>query len=166
MWNEVGRPTFAGDALTPVSRIGKAIPILTHFVARALKRGTAVFPNPPEQPIRAELFSVERLEQHGESLAAAKRIAPTLLSDPRLTRRLRDNDMVLRAAYRTIASAVYEERTIASLRDLARSAAGLLSQLLKLADGPLKAYPRVFGLAWAFIAHTDSRFDAQMLCSF
>ena len=27
-------------------------------------------------------------------------------------------------------------------------------------------YPRVFGLAWAFVAHTDSRFDAEMLCRF
>ena len=27
-------------------------------------------------------------------------------------------------------------------------------------------YPRVFGLAWAFVAHTDSHFDADMLCRF
>ncbi len=26
--------------------------------------------------------------------------------------------------------------------------------------------PRVFGVAWAFIAHTDSRFDTEMLCRF
>ena len=155
---------------------------MTHFVARAFKRGTAVFPNPPEEPIRAELFSVERLEQHGESLAAAQRIVPTLLSDRRLTRRLRDNDRVLRAAYQTIALAVSEERTITPAadwlvdnfhvvdeqvyeirRDLPR---GFYRQLPKLADGPLKAYPRVFGLAWAFVAHTDSRFDPQILCSF
>ena len=162
--------------------IEKAIPILTRFVARAFRRGTAIFPHPPEEPIRAELFSVERLEEHGESLAAAQRIVPTLLSDQRLTRRLRDNDRVLRAAYRAIALAVHEERTITPAadwlvdnfhvvdeqvyeiqRDLPR---GFYRQLPKLADGPLKAYPRVFGMAWAFVAHTDSRFDPQMLCSF
>jgi cyclic beta-1,2-glucan synthetase len=35
--------------------------------------------------------------------------------------------------------------------------------LPKLADGPLKGYPRVFGLVWAFVAHTDSRFDPEAL---
>ena len=27
-------------------------------------------------------------------------------------------------------------------------------------------YPRVFGVAWAFVAHTDSHFDPDMLCRF
>jgi cyclic beta-1,2-glucan synthetase len=35
-----------------------------------------------------------------------------------------------------------------------------------VADGPFAGYPRVFGLAWAYIAHTDSHFDADMLCRF
>jgi len=43
---------------------------------------------------------------------------------------------------------------------------GYYRQLPKLADGPLAGYPRVFGMAWAFVAHTDSRFDAQLLCRF
>ncbi len=43
---------------------------------------------------------------------------------------------------------------------------GFHRQLPKLIDGPLEGYPRVFGLAWAFVAHTDSRFDPQMLCRF
>jgi cyclic beta-1,2-glucan synthetase len=33
-------------------------------------------------------------------------------------------------------------------------------------DGALKRYPRVFGLAWAFVAHSDSRFDPEMLGRF
>jgi cyclic beta-1,2-glucan synthetase len=43
---------------------------------------------------------------------------------------------------------------------------GYYRQLPKLAEGPLEGYPRVFGLAWAFVAHTDSRFDPQTLCRF
>ncbi|GAA0541340.1 glucoamylase family protein [Rhizomicrobium palustre] len=39
-------------------------------------------------------------------------------------------------------------------------------QLPKLADGPFAGYPRIFGIAWAFVAHTDSRFDPDMLCRF
>ncbi len=36
-------------------------------------------------------------------------------------------------------------------------------KLPKLAAGPFVGYPRVFGLAWAFVAHTDSCFDATVL---
>ena len=43
---------------------------------------------------------------------------------------------------------------------------GYYRQLPKLADGPFTGYPRVFGLAWAFVAHTDSHFDTEMLCRF
>ncbi len=43
---------------------------------------------------------------------------------------------------------------------------GFYRQLPKLAEGPLEGYPRVFGVAWAFVAHTDSRFDPQTLCRF
>jgi cyclic beta-1,2-glucan synthetase len=39
-------------------------------------------------------------------------------------------------------------------------------QLPKLIDGPFAGYPRVFGITWAFVAHTDSRFDPEMLCRF
>src|SRR5207237_1221839 len=38
--------------------------------------------------------------------------------------------------------------------------------LPKLASGPFNGYPRVFGLAWAFVAHTDSRFDPETLRQF
>ncbi|MEO8470010.1 MAG: glucoamylase family protein, partial [Chloroflexota bacterium] len=36
-------------------------------------------------------------------------------------------------------------------------------ELPKLAAGHLAGYPRVLGLAWAYIAHTDSRFDPESL---
>ena len=55
---------------------------------------------------------------------------------------------------------VVEEQIREIRDDLPR---GFYRQLPKLADGPLEGYPRVFGIAWAFVAHTDSRFDPQML---
>ena len=89
---------------------------------------------------------------------------------------------MLLAAYRSIAAAIREERAITPAAewlvdnfhvveeqireirdDLPR---GYYRQLPKLADGPLEGYPRVFGIAWAFVAHTDSRFDPQMLAKF
>ncbi|WP_175773651.1 hypothetical protein, partial [Burkholderia ambifaria] len=39
-------------------------------------------------------------------------------------------------------------------------------QLPKLDDGPFAGYPRVLGISWAFVAHTDSRFDPEVLCRF
>lgn len=60
---------------------------------------------PLEAPIRAELFSVERLEQHAESLAAAQRIAPKLKAGRPLGPRLYDNTVVLAETYRAIVRA-------------------------------------------------------------
>src|SRR6185503_18523940 len=40
---------------------------------------------------------------------------------------------------------------------------GYYRELPKLASGHLEGYPRVLGLAWAYIAHTDSRFDPESL---
>ena len=155
---------------------------MSYLVGRARKRRLGTFPVAGEEPIRAELFSVERLEQHAESLAAAQRVAPAPPTDRRLTKRLRDNDRVLRAAYRALAVPLSEERTVTPAADWLVDnfhvvdeqvyeiqndlPPGFYRQLPKLAAGPLKGYPRVFGLAWAFVAHTDSRFDPQMLCRF
>ena len=65
-------------------------------------KGSEPFPAGPEDPIRSELFSVERLEQHGESLAAAQRTTPHPPQAASLAARLRDNERVLLAAYRSI----------------------------------------------------------------
>ncbi|RYF38802.1 MAG: glycosyl transferase, partial [Comamonadaceae bacterium] len=43
---------------------------------------------------------------------------------------------------------------------------GFYRQLPKLATGPFAGYPRVFGLAWAFVAHTDSHLDPENLRRF
>ena len=56
------------------------------------------------------------------------------------------------------------EEQIREIRDDLPS--GYYRQLPKLADGPFAGYPRVFGIAWAFVAHTDSHFDPDMLCRF
>ncbi|MGB6552123.1 MAG: glucoamylase family protein [Candidatus Binataceae bacterium] len=149
---------------------------------RAPKAPSAVFTTNADAPILAELFGIERLEQHAESLAAAQPVTMNPKTGRRLATRLRDNGRVLLAAYRSIAAAIREERAITPAAewlvdnfhvveeqirevrdDLPR---GYYRQLPKLADGPLEGYPRVFGIAWAFVAHTDSRFDPQMLARF
>ncbi len=43
---------------------------------------------------------------------------------------------------------------------------GFYRRLPKLAEGPLEGYPRVLGLAWPFVAHSDSRFEPETLQRF
>ena len=142
----------------------------------------AIAPLQVEEPIRAELFSSERLAQHGESLAAAQRVTALPRKGRPLLPRVLDNGRVLLKAYRTIAQAIREERAITpaaewlvdnyhivdeQLREIHDDLpSGYYRELPKLAEGHLQGYPRVFGLAWAFVAHTDSRFDPEMLRRF
>ena len=151
-------------------------------IFRAFGRRPTASPWDTEDSIREELFSIERLEEHGESLAAAQHITARPMPRRSLALRLRDNAAVLLEAYRTIGSAAGEghavtpaaewlldnyhvvEEQIREIRD--DLPPGYYRQLPKLADGPFAGYPRVFGIAWAFVAHTDSRFDPDMLCRF
>jgi cyclic beta-1,2-glucan synthetase len=83
-----------------------------NFILRALQGASAGFPPETDEPICAELFSIERLEQHAESLAAAQRVTTRPRTGRRLAGRLRDNGRVLHEAYSAIAKAVREERAI------------------------------------------------------
>jgi cyclic beta-1,2-glucan synthetase len=154
----------------------------TRFIFDTFRRSANDASRMIEAPIRAELFSAERLEQHGESLAAAQRITPRTGAGRPLARRLRDNGQVLLEAYRAMAEATREDDPItpaadwlvdnfhvveAQIREIKDDLPpAFYRQLPKLAHGPLEGFPRVFGLGWAFVAHTDSRFEAEMLCRF
>jgi hypothetical protein len=171
-----------GGALLRASVAAKLRAKLRYSIGRAFSPWSTPSPRTHDQPIRAELFSIERLEQHAESLATAQRSTSKPTTDRRLEKRLRDNDRALRAAYRATIAAVREERTVTPALDWLVDnfhvvgeqvrkiridlPPGFHRRLPKLVDGPLEGYPRVFGLAWAFVAHTDSRFDPQMLCKF
>lgn len=148
--------------------------------ADAVLKSTPVWRDPA--PIREELFSLERLENHARSLAAAQPVAPGPRSGRPLNRRLADNQQRLVGAYQTLSAAaaageevtpaaqwlldnfhVVEEQVREIRRDLPPS---YYRQLPKLISGPFEGLPRVFGIAWAFVAHTDSRFEAAALLRF
>jgi cyclic beta-1,2-glucan synthetase len=57
----------------------------------SIAEGTIAAPSQVEEPIRAELFGAERLEQHAESLAAADRITEKPTEGRNLRRRVREN---------------------------------------------------------------------------
>ena len=65
-----------------------------------------------DQILREEIFSIERLEEHARSLAAAQGITRQPGFRRSLGARLRNNEKVLLAAYRSIARAVDEGRSI------------------------------------------------------
>ena len=134
------------------------------------------------EPIRAELFSIERLEQHAESLAAAQTVTTDSDDGRPLIPRVAENGRVLLKYYLDTAKAIQEEHAITpaaewlvdnfyiveeQLREIRDDLpVGYYKKLPKLASGHLQGYPRVFGVAWAFVAHTDSRFEPEVLGSF
>ena len=60
----------------------------------------------PEDPLRAELFGIERLEQHAESLAPAQGVMRRSGRGWRLLQRVEHNGRTLRDAHRVIANAI------------------------------------------------------------
>ena len=134
-------------------------------------------------PIRSELFGTERLEHHARSLAAAQ---PVVSGRPfpvqRLSDRVKENAQVLLGAYQTCAHALQAGQPIApaaewlldnfhlvedQLQQIAEDLPpGYYRQLPKLADGPFAGYPRVLGVAWAYVAHTDSLLSGPVLARF
>ena len=139
--------------------------------------GASPWDNP--KPIREELFSAERLEEHARSLAGAQPIATRRMRRRPLLSRLDENESALRRTFRSTIGAVEAgiaitpaaewlsdnyhivERQIREVR--ADLPPGYYRQLPKLVSGPFAGYPRVLGVTWAYVAHTDSRFDAELL---
>jgi len=153
-------------------------------VARAPERRRAPRLDDPgggPGPIRFEVFGPARLRQLATGLARAQKTGPAA---PRreLLPRVRENARLLRTAYRAVVAAVGEGRAITqaaewlldNIHTIEAQIGGIESDLPdgyyrglpRLAAGPLAGYPRVYGLAWAWIAHTDSRFSAQSLAGF
>ena len=135
-----------------------------------------------EGPIRGELFSAERLEQHAENLAAAQVASQDIGEGRPLIPRVLENGRILLEYYRATANAIQQGGTITpaaewlvdnfyiveeQLREIRDDLSpGFYRRLPKLASGHLEGYPRVFGVAWAFVAHTDSRFEPELLRRF
>ena len=137
---------------------------------------------PALEPIRSELFGPARFEQHGRSLGASHRAGPARFGQATFYPRLQSNVRTLRAAYRYIALELHEGHDIspaaewlldnfhlieAQLREIH---AGLPPRYYRslpvLQDAPLVGLPRIYGVAWAFVAHTDSAFHETLLVQF
>ncbi|MFN2323375.1 MAG: glucoamylase family protein, partial [Trueperaceae bacterium] len=155
---------------------------MASHLPRVRERRVAAPPWNDLAPVRQELFGAERLEQHAASLAAAQRVAERPRAVRSLRARLDDDAAALLAAYRASAAEValghgvvpagewlldnfhVVEAQVREVRDGLPT--GFYRQLPKLADGPFAGYPRVLGLAWAYVAHTDSDVAPELLGRF
>jgi cyclic beta-1,2-glucan synthetase len=134
-----------------------------------------------EQPLRAELLSVDQLARHAAALALSHQLADRRGSD-QLIPRLDENEHILVQTYHLVTGAVARNRHIApaaewlldnfyliedqirlTRRNLPRSYS---RELPRLANGPDAGYPRAYAIAQELIAHVDGRVDLDSLHSF
>src|SRR5262249_38761404 len=147
-------------------------------MARGFRRflvGAAVL----EQPIRAELFGPGRLGELAIELARGDRETHGFTDLRCLRSRLAENARALVDAHTVIADAARRQQTItpaaewildnfhvienhlaAGKQDLAQQHR-LFLPTSRIASAP--SQPRVLRLAESFVAHTDSRFDPDLL---
>ncbi|MDB5392922.1 MAG: glycosyltransferase 36 associated family protein [Rhodospirillales bacterium] len=152
---------------------------LNYSLFRVFQARAAEFSQASQDPIRSDLLSVERLEEQAQVLARSQRVTLEPQTGRPLAPRLRDNAKVLTEAYQNIALSaksdhpitpaaewmldnfhIVEEQVREILDDLPPA---FYRRLPKLSEGRLAGYPRVFGIAWDIVAHTDSGFDLERL---
>ncbi|MES2992794.1 MAG: carbohydrate-binding protein, partial [Pseudomonadota bacterium] len=135
-----------------------------------------------EPPNRSEIFGFERFAQHGRSLAETHRADLSARGAGLFFPRLADNIRVLREAQDYIGAQArtgYQVSPAAEwLLDNFHLIESQLSEIHEglprryfrdlpvLIDEPLRGLPRVYSVAWAFVAHTDGAFDDALLCHF
>ena len=138
----------------------------------------------PEALIRAELFGIQRFEEHGRSLAQAQTVRTSKSWGASLSffPRVQENLVALRRSYDYIAtisqSGQYVTPAAEWLLDNFHLVEAQLQQiqeglprhyyadLPKLTGKPLEGLPRVYGIAWAYVAHTDSVLEPTLFDAF
>ena len=164
-----------GAALGSLQQLVPAAqPALVHILDSA--RGAI------DPPIRSEIFGLQRFIQHGRSLGLTHRAAPAGAGASTFFPRLNSNIRALRQAYQYIgeqASTGYDISPAAEWllgnfhlidAQLQEVHGGLPLRYFRalpvLLDEPLAGLPRVYSIAWAFVAHTDGAFDEELLVQF
>ena len=137
-----------------------------------------------QPPVRAELFGIQRFELHGRSLARAQPVQER--GEDRGTApffpRVESNLQTLRQAFDYIALISQSGRYVspaaewlldnfhlveAQLQEIREGVPrSYYARLPKLATAPLAGLPRVYGIAWASVAHTDSLFNEDLFTAF
>ena len=133
-------------------------------------------------PIRSEIFGPERFAQHGRSLGITHDAARPQAREAAFFPRLRGNIQMLRRAHSYIGAQAATGYDISPAAEWLLDNFHLIEAQLKavheglprsyyralpvLLGPPLAGLPRVYGVAWAYVAHTDSAFDEELLVQF
>jgi len=134
-----------------------------------------------EQPLRAELFSIEQFKIYAVNLAEKHRVnfkrgREILLS------RLKENEEIILRTYELLDETGKSKRNISPagewlldnyylIKEQIRLAQkflpkGYSRELPNLAGGPLAGYPRVYDIAMEMVSHGDGRMDIAGLTGF
>ncbi len=134
-----------------------------------------------EEPLRAELLSLQQLVHHAKDLAVQHDAVVSRGAD-RLLPRLAENERVLRESHEVVSVALAQGRRIAPAAEWLLDNFYLIEQqihqtrlhlprtyslrLPRLTSGPMAGFPRVYHMAVDLIAHLDGRLDAETTTSF
>ncbi len=137
---------------------------------------------PLQSPIRAEIFGLQRFAQHGKSLGETHLVAAAGARAATFFPRLQDNVRMLREACAYLGAQAGQDHDVSPAAEwLLDNSHVIEAQLQEIHEGlprryfralpkllnpPLAGLPRVYGVAWAFVAHTDSAFDDELLIQF
>jgi cyclic beta-1,2-glucan synthetase len=136
-----------------------------------------------ESPLRAELLSVERLEERARGLAASFTLARTRDDEGvAFFSRVNDNARVLRQAYRVLADDVHRGEFLSPASEWLLDNFHLIEseirgvqhdlprryyrELPKLAPREMSGMARVYAMALELVRHTDGRLDRGQLVRF
>ncbi len=162
----------------PLSALGRLVTGAPRVLCEMLdgRRGSV------QTPIRSEIFGQQRFAQHGRSLGATHRAARGSALLANFFPRLRSNMRTLREAHRYISLQAFTGYDISPAAEwlldnfhLIEAQIGEIHEGLPrsyfrtlpiLQDEPLAGLPRVYGIAWAFVAHTDSAFEEALYVHF
>lgn len=134
-----------------------------------------------DTPIRSEIFGAARFAQHGRSLGQAHQARANVRAAPFFPR-LRENIRVLREAHSYMALQEGTGHGVGPAGEwLLDNFYVVMAQVKEIYEGLPRRYfrdlpvlqeahlaglPRIYGVAWAFVAHTDSAFDEGLLEGF
>lgn len=134
-----------------------------------------------EEPLRAELFSIEQFKTHAKNLARGHLVSYKKGRN-KLLLRLKKNEKVLAEIHDLLNESGKSKRKISPAGEWILDNYYLIEEQIRLAQkylpenyirelphfshGPLTGYPRVYELAMELISHSDGRLDNQGLAEF
>ncbi|HPI04497.1 MAG TPA: cyclic beta 1-2 glucan synthetase, partial [Candidatus Goldiibacteriota bacterium] len=134
-----------------------------------------------ENPLRAELFSMDQFELHAKFLAE-KHTVSLKKNREKLLIRLKDNEQILLRTNKMLNEAAKAKNTITPAGEWILDNYYLIEEQIRLAQkffpkvysrelpglssGPMSGYPRVYDIAMEIVSHGDGRIDVAGLTAF